>query len=126
MSDTVKIVVELSKGQYERLKDIQYGGIGARMIFNKVVNGKPLSEELDEIKEEIKRMDYNMFVCDVLVNQEEVLDIIDKHISEEETIKGIFSNVSEIKTNGTKWHISEEGIMDESSTVEKEVQEDSR
>ena len=134
MSDTVKIIVELSKGQYEHLKDTQYGGIGARMIFNKVVKGKPLSDVLAEIKEEIQEKLDNCKEYgweeesrdDVIKAYTEVIEIIDKHISKEETIEGIFLNVSEIKTNSTKWHISREGIMDESSTVEKEVQEDSR
>lgn len=42
MSETVKIIVTLSKGQYENLKDIQFGSIGSRMIFNAVQNGTPL------------------------------------------------------------------------------------
>lgn len=45
MSNKVKLVVTLSKGQYENLKDIQFGGIGSRMIYNAVKNGTPLSEK---------------------------------------------------------------------------------
>lgn len=37
----------------------------------------------EKLKAEIKRMEYHMIDCDVLVSQEEVLDIIDKHISAE-------------------------------------------
>ena len=42
MSNTVKIIVTLSEGQYEALKDVQFGGIGSRMIFNAVKHGTPL------------------------------------------------------------------------------------
>lgn len=88
MSETVKIVVELSKGQYEHLKDTQYGGIGARMIFNKVVNGKPLSEVLDEIKGEIAEeicLTDNPYTKETKYTIEhlKLLEIIDKHIGRE-------------------------------------------
>lgn len=42
MSNTVKIIVTLSEGQYEALKDVQFGGIGSRMVFNAVKHGTPL------------------------------------------------------------------------------------
>lgn len=86
MSDTVKIVVELSKGQYEHLKDTRYGGIGAKMIFNKVLKGKPLSEELGEIREEIKALDEGITSYehdDPWIYKREALEVIDKHIIEE-------------------------------------------
>lgn len=47
MNDTVKLIVTLSKGQYETLKNIQCGSIGSRMIVNAVMNGIPL----DDVKE---------------------------------------------------------------------------
>ena len=53
MSETVKIIVTLSKGQYEALKDTQFGGIGSRMVFNAVKNGTPL----DDVKAEIEKLD---------------------------------------------------------------------
>lgn len=64
MSDTVKLVVTLNKGQYENLKNIHCGSIGARMIVNAVMNGIPL----DDIKAEI----------------EEYRSTIDRAISEDE------------------------------------------
>lgn len=51
MSDTVKLIVTLSKGQYENLKNIQCGSIGSRMIVNAVMNGIPL----DDVKAEIDK-----------------------------------------------------------------------
>jgi hypothetical protein len=42
MSDTINLIVTLSKGQYENLKNIQCGSIGVRMIVNAVMNGIPL------------------------------------------------------------------------------------
>lgn len=63
MSETVKIIVTLSKGQYENLKDIQFGGIGSRMIFNAVKNGIPLDEVMDKIlgyDVKNKILDYNV------------------------------------------------------------------
>lgn len=58
MSETVKLIVTLSKGQYEALKDIQFGGIGSRMIFNAVKNGVPL----DDVKKEIEtNLSWDMF-----------------------------------------------------------------
>ena len=42
MSNTVQLIVTLSKGQYESLKNIQCGSIGSRMIVNAVMNGIPL------------------------------------------------------------------------------------
>ena len=48
MSDKVKLIVTLSKGQYENLKNIQCGSIGSRMIVNAVMNGIPLDENKGE------------------------------------------------------------------------------
>lgn len=42
MSDTVKLIVTLSKGQYEALEDMKFGSIASRMIFNAVKHGTPL------------------------------------------------------------------------------------
>ena len=47
MSEKVKLIVTLSKGQYEALKDTQFGSIGARMIFKAVQNGVPLDDDSD-------------------------------------------------------------------------------
>ena len=53
MSDTVKLIVILSKGQYENLKNIQCGSIGSRMIVNAVMNGTPLDDVKAERNEDI-------------------------------------------------------------------------
>lgn len=62
MSETVKLIVTLNKGQYENLKNIHCGSIGARMIVNAVQNGIPLDDVLykisAEIEEKISRYDH--------------------------------------------------------------------
>lgn len=57
MSDKVNLIVTLSKGQYEILKNIQCGSIGSRMIVNAVMNGKLLSEVKAEIKKKCDSID---------------------------------------------------------------------
>lgn len=87
MGDKVKLIVTLSKGQYENLKDIQFGGIGSKMVFNAVQNGTPLSEELAEIREEIKALDEGITSYihdDPWIYKREALEVIDKHICGEE------------------------------------------
>lgn len=54
---------DLKGGYYD------HGGI----IGKAIQDGTPL----DSVKAEIKRMEYHMIDCDVLVSQEEVLDILD-------------------------------------------------
>lgn len=64
MSDKVKLIVTLSKGQYENLKDIQCGSIGSRMIVNAVMDGTLLSEEEGEwIKIYPDYKDWNVYEC---------------------------------------------------------------
>lgn len=46
-----------------------------------------LAEVLEKISAEIRRMDYHTVDCDVLVDQEEVLDIIEKYKAESEVSK---------------------------------------
>lgn len=100
MSEKVKLIVTLSKGQYENLKDIQFGSIGSRMIFNAVKNGIPLdnidSDEtkayfdgqaygweegrkalIEDLKAEIEK-DTREYVCDEFVDGlNHALEIID-------------------------------------------------
>ena len=56
MSDTVKLIVTLNKGQYENLKNIHCGSIGSKMIVNAVMNGMPL----DDVKAEIITERHNL------------------------------------------------------------------
>lgn len=46
--ETVKLIVTLSKGQYENLNNIRFGSLGSRTIVNAVKNGTPL----DSVKKE--------------------------------------------------------------------------
>lgn len=52
MSDTVQLIVTLSKGQYEHLKELNCGSIGAKIIFKAVQRGIPL----DDVKAEIEQL----------------------------------------------------------------------
>lgn len=80
MSNTVKIIVTLSEGQYEALKDVQFGGIGSRMMFNAVKHGIPLDsvkKEIDKAYEEFDGYDpsaLDSFECKVF----EILDNVGK------------------------------------------------
>lgn len=106
MSETVKLIIEIPKYEYEEAKRyvaegvFDYNGINAT-IFKAVSNSIPLANDsekdevqayfdgqaygweqgrkalIDDIKAEIKRMDYHMIDCDVLVSQEEILNILD-------------------------------------------------
>ena len=51
MSETVKVIVTLSKGQYEALEDMKFGSIASRMIFNEVKHGTPLDEVIAKLEE---------------------------------------------------------------------------
>lgn len=73
MSDTVKIIIEIDKDKYERCKERKLWSYDAEILEGAVAMGIPL----DSVKAEIKRMEYHMIDCDVLVSQEEVLDILD-------------------------------------------------
>ena len=87
MSDTVKLIVTLSKGQYEDLKNIQCGSIGARMIVNAVMNGIPL----DDVKQEIWVADFDFG------------DYYDHTAEIQDKVCGILDNIgkeSEEKVNG--------------------------
>ena len=71
MNDTVKLIIEIPRNEYEYTCDMT---LHDRSIWdNAIRKGIPL----DDVKAEIKRMEYHMIDCDVLVSQEEVLDIID-------------------------------------------------
>ena len=79
MSDTVKLIVTLSKGQYESLKNIQCGSIGARMIVNVVMNGIPLNDVKAEIQDlYVGYRDGYEIMADVL----HILNNIDKESEE--------------------------------------------
>lgn len=49
-----------------------------------IIEKKNINKVLAEVKAEIKRMEYHMIDCDVLVSQEDVLDIIEKYMAESE------------------------------------------
>lgn len=95
MSDTVKIIVELSKGQYERLQNIPFGSIGSKMIYEAIKKGKPLSEVLRDIEQEVYDLKEKCDACEYLGCG--IIEIIDKHKgkAESEDISHIFDNVTQ-------------------------------
>lgn len=84
MSDTVKLIVTLNKGQYENLKNIHCGSIGSKMIVNAVMNGMPLDSIKAEIKEKCDSWEKDGYLdeADAL---NVALKIIDKHIGKAES-----------------------------------------
>lgn len=71
MSETVKLIIEIPKEDYEQTCNLT---LHKRAFWdNDIRNGIPL----DDVKAEIKRMEYHMIDCDVLVSQDEVLEILD-------------------------------------------------
>lgn len=90
MSNTVKIIIAISKETYDHVCDI-YNRLPTPKeemeIEDSIRNCTPLSEVLAEIKGEISKLDdinpdYPMDRT-IHINRNEVLEIIDKHISGE-------------------------------------------
>lgn len=104
MNNTVKLIIEIPKETYEDLKSGKiYSSLceAPQGLVEGIRNGTLLdsnSEQaevqayfdgqaygweqgrkalIDDVKAEIKRMEYHMIDCDVLVSQEEVLEILD-------------------------------------------------
>lgn len=73
MSDTVKLIIEIPTIDRDILNNDCCGQTRKEAILCAVKHGIPL----DEVKAEIKRMEYHMIDCDVLVSQDEVLEILD-------------------------------------------------
>lgn len=72
----VKLVIEIEHNEYTGIKNFPDGTTSypwTLHLYDAVRNGTPL----DDVKAEIKRMEYHMIDCDVLVSQEEVLEILD-------------------------------------------------
>lgn len=103
MSDTVKLIIEIPKETkqiFDKAESNEFGVIG-KAIQNGILldsNDSDYAEAqayfagqaygweqgrkalIDEVKAEIKYMEDCMIDCEVFVSEEEVLDIIDKHI----------------------------------------------
>lgn len=94
MSETVKLIIEIPKvpkNDHERwvlAHGIPLDNDSDRAEAQAYFDGQAYGWEqgrkalIDDIKAEIKRMDYHMFDCDVLVSQEEVLEILEKYKKE--------------------------------------------
>lgn len=87
MSETVKLIIEIDTKTYN---DIKVGKIYSSLrdvpleSTNAIKNGIPLDDVLDKISADIRRMDYHTIDCDILVDQEEVLYIIEQYKEEAE------------------------------------------
>lgn len=86
MSDTVKLVIEISAETYEYWQT----HADEYVLAEAIKNGTPLSEVLDEIREEI--LDYNIrqrvsgsenFLLGYCAGMDKSAEIVDKHISRE-------------------------------------------
>lgn len=69
----MKLIIEIDEESYKEIKKIVADGNDMFFTDKLISNGTPL----DDVKTEIKRMEYHMIDCDVLVSQEEVLEILD-------------------------------------------------
>lgn len=84
MSETVKLIIEIPKELHEMCKKYKSCTYDIETIA--IANGTPLSEELAEIREEIKALDEGITSYehdDPWIYKREALEVIDKHISEE-------------------------------------------
>lgn len=109
MSETVKLIIEIPSEVYEHIKeytdnwiDFVFFSLDGKAI-SAVKNGTPLDSNSDraevqayfdgeafgwdegrealteDLKAEIKSMEYHMIDCEVLVSQEEVLELVEKY-----------------------------------------------
>lgn len=86
MSETIKLIIEIPKEVFEARKVGEISPWVTTPILDSVQNGKPLSEELAEIREEIKALDEGITSYehdDPWIYKREALEVIDKHISGE-------------------------------------------
>ena len=83
MSETVKLIIEIPKEEFEAVKELKAINIGGRgsgkgiiyACLNAVKNGTPLEEVRSEIKGMNHTIDCETF--EVFVSQEAVLEILD-------------------------------------------------
>ena len=79
MSDTIKLVIEIPKAEYERLAYID-----SLKLKGYVKNGKPLDDVLSEIKAEIGWMNSAAYMGEYNAGLRDALKIIDKYTKSEE------------------------------------------
>ncbi len=79
MSETVKLIIEIPKETKQAFDKAKSNDLKGGYYDHGGIIGKAIQNvtPLDSVKTEIKRMEYHMIDCDVLVSQEEVLDILD-------------------------------------------------
>ncbi len=85
MSETVKLVIEIPKGIYERTRSGEGNSefnIPLWLCYS-ITFGKPLSKVLAEIREEIDNLDMEYDCNTYYGGISDALEIIDKHISGE-------------------------------------------
>lgn len=86
MNETVKLIIEIPEEDYEHIKQCYESHDIVGATYSYIYHGKPLSEVLTEIREEIKALDEGITSYDhddPWIYKREALEVIDKHISGE-------------------------------------------
>lgn len=79
-----KLIIEIDESCYENaINDTEWDTLSLGIYLKeKVKEGTPLSEELEKIKDEILNLGFTGWADKPKLDREEVLMILDKHISE--------------------------------------------
>ena len=82
----MKLVIDISEQYFKECKNKSKTGIGS---YTHIANGTPLEKVLEDIKGEIEKIQYRIDDSATLstrdvVNIEDAIDIIDKHIGGKE------------------------------------------
>lgn len=83
MSDNIKLVIEISKDIYARCKEYKLWSYDAETLEGAVATSKPLSEVLDEIKQDTFEKAIKDASGDGFIFLGRLVKIINKHIAGE-------------------------------------------
>lgn len=81
----MKLIIDIHEDCLEELKNIELNESNEGVVFHTICcvrNGTPLEEELEKIKAEIEKLEYDDFDCNLVLPAWKVYDIIDNHIEE--------------------------------------------
>ncbi len=98
MSDTVKLIVEIPKEDFNKLVNpYQHNEIWCNRLKRMVMNGIPLDDIKKEIETELSWNMFDEYGNETSLHKElmEILDNVGK--TEEETFKDMFENVDELR-----------------------------
>lgn len=80
----MKLIIDIDERAYKgcvKLKSNDDMGVLGFHLINATADGTPLEEELEKIKAEIEKLEYDDFDCNLVLPAWEVYDIIDTHIA---------------------------------------------